>query len=275
MQASTVRYRSLVQGAHSHLDYRHRAAAKVTLPKASATSLPLFSPPELKAMIDAAHALGVKVAAHASNPSTISNLIRAGVDTIEHGTDLDSSTLHLFKNNPNVIWNPTLSVLHTMNIPTHSLEVAIKDAFASGIPKIACGGDTGVFPHGDNALEMKLISKCGVNWKQVVKAATWTGWLCVRSAWWDSEAGKAELARYEDGSWAAEQECRTSDDEEGDDDLGENEVAVGAIKVGFGADLVATSGDLEGDFENAVDKNNIVFVMKAGVVYKWNRGELL
>lgn len=275
MQASTVRYRSLVQGAHDHPDYSHRAAAKVALPKASATSLPLFSPPELKAMIDAAHALGVKVAAHASNPSTISHLIRAGVDTIEHGTDLDRSTLHLFKDNPNVIWNPTLSVFHTMNIPTHSLELAIKDAFTSGIPKIACGGDTGVFPHGDNALEMKLICKCGVNWKHVVKAATWTGWLCVRSAWWDSEAGKAELARYEDGSWAAEQECQTSDDKEGDNDLGENEVAVGAIKVGFGADLVATSGDLEGDFENAVDKNSIVFVMKAGVVYKWHREELL
>ena len=270
-----MRYRSLVQGAHSHPDYRHRSAAQVTSPKASAASLPLFSPPELNAMIDAAHALGVKVAAHATNPSTITHLIRAGVDTIEHGTDLDCSTLHLFKDNPNVIWNPTLSVFHTMKIPTHSLELAIKDAFTTGIPKIACGGDTGVFPHGDNALEMKLINRCGVNWKEVVKAATWTGWLCVRSSWWDSEAGKAELARYEDGSWAAEQERRTSDDEEGENDLGENEVAVGAIKVGFGADLVATSGDLEGDFEGAVDKNSIVFVMKAGVVYKWHRKELL
>ncbi len=275
MQASTVRYRSLVQGAHNHLDYHHREAAKVALPKASATSLPLFSPPELRAMVDAAHALGVKVAAHASNPITISHLIRARVDTIEHGTDLDSSTLDLFKDNPNIIWNPTLSVFHTMNIPTDSLQMAIKDAFTSGIPKIACGGDTGVFPHGDNALEMKLISRCGVNWKQVVNAATWTGWLCVRSAWWDSVAGRNELERYEDGSWAAEQECRTSDDKEGDEDLGENEVAVGAIKVGFGADLVATSGDLESDFENAVDKDSIVFVMKAGVVYKWHRKELL
>jgi imidazolonepropionase-like amidohydrolase len=275
MQASTVPYRRLVRSAHSHPDYRHRAAAEVTSPKASATSLPLFSPPELKAMIDAAHALGVKVASHATNPSTISHLIRAGVDTIEHGTGLDCSTLHLFKDNPNAIWNPTLSVLHTMNIPTHSLEVAIKDAFTTGIPKIACGGDTGVFSHGDNALEMKLINRCGVNWKEVVKAATWTGWLCVRSSWWDSEAGKAELARYKDGSWAAEQECRTSDDEVGNNDLGENEVAVGAIKIGFGADLVATSGGLEKDFESAVDKSSIVFVMKAGVVHKWHREEPL
>jgi len=197
------------------------------------------------------------------------------VDTIEHGTNLDPSTMDLFKDNPNVIWNPTLSVLHTMKIPTHSIEAAIKDTFVNGVPKIACGGDTGVFPHGDNALEMKLISRCGVDWKEVIKAATWTGWLCVRSSWWDSEAGKAELARYEDGTWAAEQKCRTSDDHEGDHDLGENEVAVGAIKAGFGADLIATSGDFEGDFESAVDKNSIVFVMKAGVVYKWHRQEVI
>ena len=275
MQASTLRYRSLVPWIHSDLDYRHRAAAKVTSPKAATTSLPLFSPLELKAMIDAAHALEVKVAAHASNPTTISHLIKAGVDTIEHGTDLDSSTLHLFKDNPNVIWNPTLSVLHTMKIPALSLEIAVKDAFKRGIPKIACGGDAGVFPHGDNALEMKLIKRCGVDWKEVVKAATWTGWLCVRGLWWDSDAGQAELARYEDGTWAAEQEFRILDDEGGDHDLGENEVAVGAIKVGFGADLIATSGDIEGDFEGAVDPNSIPFVMKAGVIYKWHRQELL
>lgn len=274
MQASTVRYRSLVTGFHSHLDYRHRAPAKVTSPKAATTSLPLFSQPELKAVIDAAHALGVKVAAHTTNTTTISHLIKAGIDTIEHGTDLDLSTLHLFKDNPNVIWNPTLSVFHTMKIPTRSLEIAIKEAFTRGIPKIACGGDTGVFPHGDNALEMKLMKRCGVNWKEVVKAATWMGWLCVRGRWWDSDAGKAELARYEDGTWAAKQECRTSDDEEGDHDLGENEVAVGAIKVGFGADLIATTGDIEGDFEGAVDKNSITFVMKAGVIYKRHRPEV-
>ena len=275
MQASAVRYRSLVPGAHSDLDYRHRAAAKVTSPKAATTSLPLFSPRELKAMIDAAHALGVKVAAHATNPTTISHLIEAGVDTIEHGTDLDRSTLCLFENNPNVIWNPTLAVLHTIGIPARSVELAIREAFTRGIPRIACGGDTGVFPHGDNALEMKLIKRCGVDWKDVVKAATWTGWLCVRGLWWDSDAGEAELARYEDGTWAAEQECRASDDEEGDHDLGENEVAVGAIKVGFGADLIATSGDIEGDFEGAVDKNSIAFVMKAGVIYKWHHQEVL
>jgi len=150
------------------------------------------------------------------------------------------------------------------------LEAAIKDAFATGVPKIACGGDTGVFPHGDNALEMKLLNRCGVHWKEVVKAATWTGWLSVRGSWWDSDAGKAELARYYDGTWAAEQECRTS---EADHDLGENEVAVGAIKVGFGADLIATSGDPEEKFEAAVDKKSIVFVMKAGIVYKWHSQE--
>ena len=56
--------------------------------------------------------------------------------------------------------------------------------------------------------------------------------------------------------------------------VGDNEVPFGLIKRGWAADLIATSGDLENAFEDAVAKNSIVFVMKGGRVYKQDRKEV-
>ena len=57
--------------------------------------------------------------------------------------------------------------------------------------------------------------------------------------------------------------------------VGDNEVPFGAVQRGFAADIIATSGDLENDFENAVDRRAIVFVMKGGTVYKRNGKEMV
>lgn len=57
--------------------------------------------------------------------------------------------------------------------------------------------------------------------------------------------------------------------------VGDNEVPFGAVRRGFAADIVATSGDLEGDFTSAVDKSSIVFVMKGGRVFKRGGRELV
>jgi imidazolonepropionase-like amidohydrolase len=48
----------------------------------------------------------------------------------------------------------------------------------------------------------------------------------------------------------------------------DNDVPVGCIAPGFAADIIVTDGDLEGDFEKAVEAQSICFVMKGGVVYK-------
>ena len=50
--------------------------------------------------------------------------------------------------------------------------------------------------------------------------------------------------------------------------VGDNEVPFGVLRRGFAADIIATSGDLENDFERAVDKDSIVFVMKGGRIFK-------
>jgi len=50
--------------------------------------------------------------------------------------------------------------------------------------------------------------------------------------------------------------------------VGDNEVSFGAVRRGFIADLIATSGDFATDFQGAVSADSIKFVMKGGKVYK-------
>lgn len=58
---------------------------------------------------------------------------------------------------------------------------------------IVCGGDTGVFSHGDNALEMKLMVRLGAPWEKVLRWGTLSGWKCIRSVRWDGPQGKERL----------------------------------------------------------------------------------
>ena len=128
-------------------------------------------------------------------------------------------------------------------------------ALQRGVTKIACGGDTGPFPHGDNALEMKLMVQLGADWRLVLRWATLGGWQAIRSMAWEGRGGAERLARVAE----LQEDARV---------VGDNEVPFGAVRRGFAADIVATSGDLEGDFTSAVDKSSIVFVMKGGRVFK-------
>lgn len=120
---------------------------------------------------------------------------------------------------------------------------------------IACGGDTGVFAHGDNALELKLMARLGAPAKQVLKWATLGGWRLVRSAAWEGDAGARRLERVEE----LREDPRV---------VGDNEVPFGVIAKGFAADIIALDGDLESEFEKAVSKESVKFVMKGGRIFK-------
>lgn len=217
-----------------------------------------FQSDELKVMIDTAHQYGVKVAAHATEAHTIKTLISLGVDTIEHGTAMDEACLDVLNNNAkDVFWIPTLSVIYTLRNGGADW-VKLKELFNMALSKgsrMACGGDTGPFPHGENALEMKLMTRLGADWKRVLQWATLGGWKCVRSLGWEGKDGHARFQRIS--------ECL-----EGREDVGDNEMAFGILKQGFSADIIATKGDFEKDFEGAVSAENISFVMKCGTMYK-------
>ncbi|KAI5119712.1 hypothetical protein M0805_001426 [Coniferiporia weirii] len=237
-------------------DYRYRSRVADSSTAQSKASIATFQRDELKMIIDTAHQYGLKVAAHASTPGAMETLVDLGVDTIEHGYGADDAALFARMARRGVTWVPTLAAYHTLGRADMwpRARVAFARARETGV-RIACGGDTGVFAHGKNALEIQLMVQLGADVRDVLRWATLGGWECVRSTAWEGAEGAARLARV-----GEMREARGV--------VGDNEMPFGAVRRGFAADLIATKGDLERDFENAVEAESITFVMKMGKVYK-------
>jgi imidazolonepropionase-like amidohydrolase len=149
-----------------------------------------LTPDELGAAIDEAHRHGLRVAAHAIGTQGIKNALRAGIDSIEHGTLLDDEAIGLFKERA-VYLVPTLSAptcilahLEDGHQPRYVVEKArglndamlrnIRNAYDSGV-RIAGGSDAGT-PynyHEDYAQELELMwSLLGMTPQQALHAAT-------------------------------------------------------------------------------------------------------
>ena len=199
-----------------------------------------FTFEEMKAIIDAAHMLGLKVAAHAHGGAGIKAALRAGVDSIEHGTFLDDEAIRLFKQHGAYLVATIIAGKTVENAAKQPgyfapriAEKALKagpqiqnsfgKAYRAGV-KIAFGTDAGVYPHGQNAKELEYMVEAGMPPVEAILAAT-------RNA--------ADL-------------------------LGQS-ANIGSVQPGRYADLVAVKGDPTADIKLL---QNIGFVMKAGVVYK-------
>lgn len=147
-----------------------------------------FFEDELRAIIETAHLLNKKVAAHAHGTRGINAALRAGVDSIEHGTYLDDESIRLFKEK-GAYYVPTITagkaVAEYAAFPNYySREVVakatrvgplIQDAFArayQGGVKIAFGTDAGVFPHGDNWREILYMAEAGMSGAEIIQSAT-------------------------------------------------------------------------------------------------------
>ena len=195
---------------------------------------------EMKAIIDAAHAMGRFVKAHAHGTAGVNAALRAGVDSIEHGTYLDEESIRLFKLHG--AWLvPTLVagdfVKREAAKPNTYMPAAVRAkalmvgplmqamgarAHRAGI-KVAFGTDTGVSPHGQNAKEFALMVSAGFSPREAIASAT-TG-------------GAAHL--------------RLTD--------------VGSLVPGKQADLIAVVGDPLADI---TELERVRFVMKGGQVFK-------
>jgi imidazolonepropionase-like amidohydrolase len=196
---------------------------------------------ELAAIVETAHRMGRRVTAHAHGADGINAFLRAGGDSIEHGTWLDAQSIALLKKSGGYLV-PTLMAgdfvakvaMGPNNFLTpaqtaKALEAApqmmgmARRAHAAGV-KIAFGTDTGVSPHGDNAYEFVLLTRAGLTPLEAIQAAT------VNAA----------------------------------DHLQLSGVA-GALTPGHAADLIAVQGDPLAD---VAVLQKVGFVMKDGVVYK-------
>jgi imidazolonepropionase-like amidohydrolase len=131
---------------------------------------------ELRAVVEAAHMVERRVAAHAHGTAGIKAAIRAGVNSIEHGSILDDEAIRLFVEHGT--WQvPTLMAAEAVERLARSgvlageraekaLSVAprmresIRRSVAAGV-KIALGTDAGVFPHGTNGHEFTLLVQWG------------------------------------------------------------------------------------------------------------------
>ena len=146
-----------------------------------------FTDAEMKAIVDTARSLGLKVAAHAHGARGIEAAARAGVQTIEHGTYIDEQAARVMRENGTVLV-PTLMAFQGIKenlgtgfyTPVVEEKVRAVGPFAESIVerarrwgvKMAFGTDAGVFPHGDNAGELALMRKGGMTDREVLASAT-------------------------------------------------------------------------------------------------------
>jgi len=146
-----------------------------------------FTDEELAAIVDAAHKMGRKVTAHAHGKSGVDAALRAGIDSIEHGTYLDAESIALFKQSgavlvPTVLagatvtgwtnepWLPAPSRAKAAQVGPLMLEM-LRRAHQGGVT-VAFGTDTGVSRHGDNAKEFALMVEAGFTPEEAIRSAT-------------------------------------------------------------------------------------------------------
>ncbi len=148
-----------------------------------------FTDEEQVALVEAAHAMGRKVAAHAHGKIGLKAALRAGVDSIEHGSYLDAETADLFVTTGAYLV-PTLIAGHTVEriaterpgfyvpeVRQKALEVgpvmknALRIAYQKEV-KIAFGTDAGVNDHGTNAYEAVLMNEAGMPEQAILISAT-------------------------------------------------------------------------------------------------------
>ena len=151
------------------------SASGGVLSEADPVDVPQLTPEELTAIISEAHKWKRKVAAHAHGDLAARLAIEAGVDSIEHGSFLTESTLKLMKAK-GVYLVPTRLAVYWTNKEANNYppQIAAKARAASaahgdmfktalrvGVP-IAFGTDSGVSPHGLNAMEFGLMTELGM-----------------------------------------------------------------------------------------------------------------
>ncbi|MHC4975966.1 MAG: metal-dependent hydrolase family protein [Planctomycetota bacterium] len=148
-----------------------------------------FFDDELRAIVETAHSMGRTVTAHAHGTDGINAALRAGVDSIEHGSFLDDESISLFKENdaylvPTLLAGVTVKEIaesensyfppairaKAINVGTQ-LMTTIGKAYEAGV-KIAFGTDSGVSKHGGNARELELMVEAGVPIEYTLISAT-------------------------------------------------------------------------------------------------------
>lgn len=165
---------------------------------------------EMKAAVDTAHQAGRKVAAHAHGTQGIKDAVRAGVDSIEHGSLIDAEGIQMMKQHGTYlvadIYNDDyiLGKAVEFGLPKENVDKErmvgrlqrenFQKAVEAGV-KIAFGTDAGVYPHGDNAKQFHYMVKFGMTPAGAIRAATQSAADLIDRA---SDVGTLEAGKYAD-----------------------------------------------------------------------------
>jgi imidazolonepropionase-like amidohydrolase len=206
---------------------------------------PQLTQAELDALVDEAHALRRKTAAHAHGATGAKRAIRAGIDSIEHGTFLDDEALDMMKAR-GTVWIPTLmaswwigqqiergrylppEIMVKARAAVASVNATFRKGLAKGV-KIGLGTDSAVSPHGMNATEFGLMVELGMKPIDALKAGT---------------SVDAELLGVAN--------------------------RLGTLEAEKLADVIAVPGDPTADIHQT---QHVFFVMKEGVIYRNDRAK--
>ena len=192
---------------------------------------------ELDALVSESHALGRKAAAHAHGAEAAKRAVRAGIDSIEHGSFVDDEGLDLMKQKGTyLVYTPVLcmndrlkksgapaNVVAKAAAATTAADATFKRAIARGV-KIAFGSDAAVCPHATQAAQFAAMVRLGMKPLAALRTAT---------------SADARLLGLD--------------------------ATLGTLEAGKLADVIAVPGDPSADV-TAVEK--VFFVMKDGVVYR-------
>jgi len=202
------------------------------------TGFETFTYEEMKAAVDAAHALGKKIAIHSYGPDGAREAVRAGADSLEHASDMDDATIaemarrkifyvptidhnRYYVDNYKKLNYPPESVAELNSYIQRNLDTARK-AFRAGV-RFAMGSDAVYTMFGQNTRELEWFMKAGMTTEQALRTATTDG---------------AELL--------------------------DMQKSLAAIRPGYFADIVAVEGNPLEDIEAVVHR--VRWVMKGGEV---------
>ena len=197
-----------------------------------------FTYEEMKAAVDASHALGKRIAIHSYGPLGARDAVRAGADSVEHATDMDGETIiemarkkifyvptidhnRYYVDNAQLLRYPPTAIAPLNDYIARNLETARK-AFRAGV-RFAMGSDVVYTMFGENTRELGWFVKAGMTPEQALKTAT---------------VNAAALLGMED--------------------------RLGSLKPGYFADIVAIEGNPLEDINVAIQK--VRWVMKGGAV---------
>jgi imidazolonepropionase-like amidohydrolase len=167
------------------------------------SSTPTFTLEEMKAIVDEAHRLRHKVAAHAMARPGIENAVTAGVDSIEHGISIPDDLLDRMKAQGTYLC-PTLMVTDYVaagrgGVWGKAIPESHRDSFSRALHKgvkIAFGTDAGGFPWDMNqAKEFSFETKFGMTPMQAIKSATI---VAAQMMGWDDRIGTIESGKFAD-----------------------------------------------------------------------------